>query len=91
MNKATIDMIYQVGVAAAEKALVNAGLKKATLTCSEAKDLYGEYKIRKWTDLGYITPIKQGDSKNSQVNYSIEELHKAELYSSSRSNRFFKK
>lgn len=79
MTDISLDMLYNVSVAAAEKALIDAGLKKATLTSSEAKELYGEYKIRKWEDLELITPIKQGCFANSQKNYSVEELTKAAL------------
>ena len=85
MDKNELDMLYRVGVAAAEQALINAGLSRATITRTEAIRQRREHKIRKWEQEGLITPIKQGSAKNSQVCYSIEELNKAEL-----SDRFYK-
>lgn len=79
MNNIDLDMLYKVGVAAAEQALINAGLKRATITRAEAIRQRKEHTIRRWEKEGLINPLKQGASKNSQVCYSIEELNKAEL------------
>lgn len=79
MDKNELDMLYKVSVAAAEQALINAGLKRASITRAEAIRQRKEHTIRRWEKEGLITPLKQGASKNSQVCYSIEELNKAEL------------
>lgn len=86
MDKSDVDILYTVSVAAAEAALIKAGLKKATLTNTEAEQLYGEYKLRKWRNNGFIKTIQQGNAKNSQLCYSVEKLNKAALR-----DKYFKK
>lgn len=91
MNNQEIDMIYHICVAASEKALITAGLKKATISYPEAKDRCGEYRLRKWMQSGMITPFRQGSAKNSKIYYSLEDIIKAELYDDSKNKSKSKK
>jgi hypothetical protein len=59
----------------AEIALARAGVVKPQISTNQAYQQYGRKRVTSWRKLGYVKPVKQGNT----IFFKVEELEKASI------------